>query len=223
MPKRGTPYGYARGRARNAVANHRNRTLIMNNSVSKPDEVTGVKLVGSETRNDTMNQVQSPTNAGSWVSKRDRHMQLINTSVYDRVSQERVRSMEATNDSRQRQRSDIEKVRLKRHFQSLANSSSSADKASSSLATREIEINCIRFRLTDGGSKLMRVSGRGFEVIWEPCFNKNADDPNTARATPKRTKVAGITFIRSKNGNLYRSGLIKNKKYATYETLFAPV
>ena len=39
------------------------------------------------------------------------------------------------------------------------------------------------------------------------------DDPNTARATPKRVKIAGITFIRSKNGNLYRSGLIKNKKY----------
>lgn len=158
MPRRGTPYGYSRGRARNTVANHRNRTLVMNNN-NKPDEKPGDKGIGAESATERTDHLQSPNNAGSWVSKRDRHMQLINTSVYDRVSQQRVRSLEATIDGKQCRQNAIEKARLKRHFETVANSNGNFDKFSSPSALREIEISCIRFKLTDGGSKLMRVSG----------------------------------------------------------------
>ena len=147
------------------VANHRNRTLVMNNNNTiKSEEKPGDRGVGVESANDRTNLLQSPNNAGSWVSKRDRHMQLINTSVYDRVSQQRVRSLEATTDSKQRRQNAIEKARLKRHFETAANVNGNFDKASSSSTPREIEISCIRFRLTDGGSKLMRVSGMS---IWQ--------------------------------------------------------
>ena len=165
MPKRGTPYGYARGRARNAVASHRNRTLVMNNSASKSDELSGGKAAGTGIRTDSELQTQSPKSAGAWVSKRDRHMQLINTSVYDRVSQERVRSMEATSHSKQRRQSDLQKARLRKHFQSFTQSNTNANERSPSRTAREIEINCIRFRLADGGSKLMRVSGKLSKVF----------------------------------------------------------
>ena len=140
------------------VANHRNRTLVMNNN-NNSDEKSGDKGVGAESAIDRTDRLRSPNTAGSWVSKRDRHMQLINTSVYDRVSQERVRSLEATVDSKQRRQNAIEKARLKRHFETAANGNGNFDKVSSSSAPREIEISCIRFKLTDGGSKLMRVSG----------------------------------------------------------------
>lgn len=39
------------------------------------------------------------------------------------------------------------------------------------------------------------------------------DDPTMANATPKRTKVGGVTFVRSKNGNLHRLGAVVSKKY----------
>lgn len=33
------------------------------------------------------------------------------------------------------------------------------------------------------------------------------------KPTPKKACVGGVTFLRSKNGNLYRSGIVKAKKY----------
>lgn len=33
------------------------------------------------------------------------------------------------------------------------------------------------------------------------------------KPTPKKAHVGGVTFLRSKNGNLYRSGIVKATKY----------
>jgi hypothetical protein len=41
------------------------------------------------------------------------------------------------------------------------------------------------------------------------------DDDNTAKATPKTATVGGVKFYRSKNGNLYRSGIVKAQRYET--------
>ena len=84
-------------------------------------------------------------------------MQLINTSIYDRVSQDRVRSMEATKDVKRRRQSAVEKARIQKHFQSVATDHNKLDNTKPT--AREIEINCVRFRLADGGSKLIRLSG----------------------------------------------------------------
>jgi hypothetical protein len=40
-------------------------------------------------------------------------------------------------------------------------------------------------------------------------------DEDSAKATPKSANVGGVTFYRSKNGNLYRSGIVKAHRYAT--------
>ena len=38
------------------------------------------------------------------------------------------------------------------------------------------------------------------------------DDINSAEATPKKTTVGGVTFLRSKNGNLWRSGVVRTRR-----------
>ena len=38
-------------------------------------------------------------------------------------------------------------------------------------------------------------------------------DENAAKSTPKSANVGGVIFYRSKNGNLYRSGIVKAHRY----------
>lgn len=60
---------------------------------------------------------------------------------------------------------------------------------------REIVIENIKFKVEAGGSRLRRLSDNSVSLV-----------------TPKVTNVAGVTFLRSKNGNLWRSGLLHAKK-----------
>ncbi|KAG6999325.1 hypothetical protein G7Y79_00036g072810 [Physcia stellaris] len=97
----------------------------MNNPTStnpNTDRNTNNEWKGSQ---ESGNKDSSGRSAG-WVSKRDRHMQLINTSIYDK-------------------------------------------------------------------EKVLHVS-------------------TSAHHTPKQANVGGVTFYRSRNGNLYRSGLVKARK-----------
>ncbi len=41
---------------------------------------------------------------------------------------------------------------------------------------------------------------------------------DSTKQTPKKAHVGGVTFLRSKNGNLYRSGIVKAKKYVWIST-----
>lgn len=78
---------------------------------------------------------------------------------------------------------------------------------------KEIVVNDLRFRVATDGSKLIRMFGM-FRLGSNPDRRlKIADGPRAdAQATPKQTKVAGVTFLRSKNGNLYRAGLVKQQR-----------
>lgn len=196
-PHHGTPYGYPRGRAGKSVPPaHRHRTLVIN-SVPPPAQET--KVTCKETIS-APEVIDTPGSTPTWVSKRDRHMQLINTSVYDQLSQQRARSMAATLEQKQHERDLREKAKLSKHFQNTSTqyyrSAAGNTQVHGDSKVHEIQIDGIRFQVTDGGSKLIRVSG----------------DSNPAHATPKQAKIGGVTFFRSKNGNLYRAGLIKAKK-----------
>lgn len=149
--------------------------------------------------------------------KRDRHMQLINPAIYDQVAQQRTKDIELSTEQRRMQRSMKEKAKLSKHFQTIPQPGQTPTGMQNATATQsyEVEVDHIRFRVADGGSKLIRISSTWNNgAIWVPHRSKlSADDPNTARSTPKQAKVGGVTFLRSKNGNLYRSGLIKTKQY----------
>ncbi|KAI5254801.1 hypothetical protein E4T42_02186 [Aureobasidium subglaciale] len=163
---------------------YRNRSLVVNSSVGAP--------AGQQASPAT----PALTPSGQWVSKRDRHMQLINTAVYDQKTQQRQLEIEATQQEKQRLRDEKEKARVIKAFlpQQSASTSYGALPSTGTVAVRDIQINNIRFRVAADGSKLIRI------------FDDSNTDPG---ATPKTTKVAGVTFHRSKTGNLYRAGLVK--------------
>ncbi|OMP87319.1 Zinc finger CCCH domain-containing protein, partial [Diplodia seriata] len=211
-PYRGTPYGAPRGRGGKVF----NRTLVLNNNRASSASSADVT---SPTNGTTAAGAPSPlaNEPSGWVVKRDRHMQLINPAIYDQVAQQRAKDIEQSAEQRRQQRNLKEKARLSKHFQIKQEPGHApiGSHAATTTQNYEIEVDNIRFRVTDGGSKLVRISSTSTDMAAEMVNgrSKNAiDDPNTARATPKQAKIGGVTFLRSKNGNLYRSGLIKNKQ-----------
>ncbi|KAF2806622.1 uncharacterized protein BDZ99DRAFT_465419 [Mytilinidion resinicola] len=179
-PQRGSPYAYPRGRvAKFPYSTHRNRTLVLNGNPATPPNGGA--------------QQMDAVDSNTWVAKNDRHMQLINTSVYDQISKERARSMANTTASKQSEQDAREKARLSNHFEGISRRPSHGV-ARKPTDIPELLIGTTRFQVADGGSKLLRLSR----------------DPT--QLTPKRHTIAGVMFVRSKNGNLYRSGLVKGKK-----------
>jgi hypothetical protein len=201
-PDRYAPYHQPRGFSHKPAyaPSYRNRSLVVNSSVGSP--------AGQPASPAT----PVPTSSDKFVSKRDRHMQLINTSVYDQKTQQRQLEIEATLREKQRLRDAKEKARVMVAFQPQHTASTiyGVSPSAGTDAVRDIQINNLRFRVAADGSKLIRMFG---EYTYVDCFTHHLtciDDSNTdPGATPKITRVAGVTFHRSKHGNLYRAGLVK--------------
>lgn len=152
-PQRGTPYGIPRGRGRVARPSlNRNRTLIVNNGgQAQGNGPLTSPVVASPSTNPS-----DPLGQG-WVSKRDRHMVLINNSVYEQKTLERTKAMEKTRKQKQQAREDREKAKIHHHLQSLHSASSAAVHTAST--PLELTIQDIRYAIVDGGSKLIKISG----------------------------------------------------------------
>lgn len=155
-PQRGTPYGSYRGsRGRGYPTVHRNRTLVLNNNAQTDDS--------TESAPSTPEPSSTPNGTNTWVSKRDRHHQLINASVYNQVSQHRSQAIAETMAQKRKLRDIKEKARLQKHFQymqaqkTLTVASSALSEPTSSV--HEIRVEGLPFRITDGGSKLVRILG----------------------------------------------------------------
>lgn len=148
----------------------------------------------------------------SWVSKRDRHMQLINSTIYDKDTENRDKAMRETRRKKAFQAQHIEKAKIQRHLQAL-NHDQPSDSSSLAPTAHKVYIKGLSFVVEDGGSKLLRIPGTISGLI---CFLfvtlPSVDISDTARSTPKEANVGGVTFYRSKNGNLYRSGVVTAKR-----------
>lgn len=169
---------------------YRNRSLILTgattSSAPKPPSEYKFKC-----------EADTPTNPGpGWVSKTDRHRQLINASIFDKSSQNRARAIEETRKKKIKQRQELEKYKLLKHFQQEAVANrymGSSTHAISETDKFEINVQGIRFLVANNGSKLIRVPG----------------DINSLKSTPKVAAVGPVKFYRSKNGNMYRAGIVK--------------
>lgn len=188
-PSRGaySSRGYTRG-GRAQV--HRNRTLVLNGNNPTPISDSANP---SGSKSETINPSTTPSN---WVTKTDRHLQLINTSIFEKESQNRAKAMEETRRQKLKQRDEREKMKFNRHLQRVSGNTVAHSGSSHSDGNYEINVNGIRFRVAKSGSKLVKVAG----------------DLNAAKATPKTTIVGGVKFHRSKNGNMFRSGIIKAQR-----------
>jgi len=186
---------YSRGRGRGRPAPHRNRTLVLNNGTPGSAH-SNTSSPGPPSDND--GDARQPTTSNGWVAKRDRHMQLINSAVYDKEKQARAKAMEETRKLKAQRRAEREQGKVLRYAQA-AGAGATVSTAAQPAAGHQILVNDIPFKIAHGGSKLVRLS----------------NDPNTANTTPKRVNVAGVTFVRSKNGNLHRLGAVASKKHPT--------
>ncbi|ROV97927.1 hypothetical protein VSDG_04824 [Cytospora chrysosperma] len=176
VPGRG---GYRIGKA--PVRRH--RSLILNNP-SGPNNPSGdIASVSDGT---------SP----SWVTRNDRHLQLINTNIYQEQTEARAKAIQQTRLQKHRQKEARERAQILNHLKRTADPSVVPANPTSA-PVYEIVVEGIRFRVTNDGSKLVKVPG----------------DLNGPKATPKMAFVGGVKFYRSKNGNMYRQAIVKAQRY----------
>ncbi|EFX04057.1 ccch zinc finger DNA-binding protein [Grosmannia clavigera kw1407] len=185
-----------RGGYRGKPAAYRNRTLVLNCS-SNGDKSDGT---------DAPQKSESLSANGNWVSKTDRHMQLINSTVYEKEAPARTKAIEQTRLHNQKMKDDRERAKLQNHLRYLANShggsvgggSSNYNANGRAPTPYQIVVQGISFHVVKNGSKLVKAPG----------------DPNPPSSTPKTAIVGGVKFFRSKNGNLYRHGVVKAQRRA---------
>ena len=161
--RRPSPYTRPRGRAGKPALNpHRNRTLILNKTkstsqISKDFAELVEDSVKNSAKSDEDNNSESSKPAMSWVSKRDRHMQLINSSVFDKETQTRNKAIDETRRQKASQKDLRERDKIKRHLAGLS--------ASAPTNIHEISINGLAFQVVNGGSKLLRIQSTFTELI----------------------------------------------------------
>ncbi|KEZ44317.1 hypothetical protein SAPIO_CDS3284 [Scedosporium apiospermum] len=181
------PYGsrpsspYARGggpRPRPGVQ-HRHRSLVLN-AQAQP-------TAGNDDGSSSSGQ------QSTWISKTDRHLQLINSSIYEKDSQARAKAIAETQQQKLQRQDEKEKAKLKHFLVSGAAGPATTRYVNNTTGAFELDIEGIRFRVSKDGGKLVKVPG----------------DINPPSATPKTAVVGGVKFFRSKTGNLYRDGIVK--------------
>lgn len=149
------------------------------------------------------------------MTKTDRHLQLINSSVFEKETQNRSNAIEETLRQKQINRDNREKARLANHTQRMGRPALHASPTSSSTTSRyEIEVEGIRFVVSRGGDKLVKAQGKLVSLCRarSTSTNRYIGDINPPSATPKTTHIGGVKFYRTKNGNLVRHGVIRAKQ-----------
>jgi len=200
---------------------HHNRSLVINNKTTSatnaangpgPSTVAAAldpKPAGAPaTAKEAIESPPAPAAAAAasgWVAKRGKHMQLINASVYDQHVQDRTKAAAKTLAEKIKRKEALEKSKLNRLMQG------------SQGATRDLEVGGERYRLAAGGNKLVRVSGEDRSTLCQGHLAGRSNSVNvtvlhagsTTISTPKQAVIGGVRFQRSRNGNLWRAGLVR--------------
>ncbi|KAL9947086.1 hypothetical protein ACHAQF_001033 [Verticillium nonalfalfae] len=136
-------------------------------------------------------------------------MQLINSNVFEEKNQKRTEAIEATRkqhlaSQNAREASQLTSHLHQRHGPRVAAGFARANpqpNLANAGQDHVVDIQGISFRVTCNGSKLVKLAGT---------------------ATPKVAVVGGVQFRRSKNGNLYRQGVIKLHPHAGVKKVNVP-
>ncbi|KAL1960961.1 hypothetical protein VTO42DRAFT_4849 [Malbranchea cinnamomea] len=187
-----------RGRPYRRPVTHRNRTLVLNNAAgttSHPASATPTTDFSNDEANSDAKPSQQPQQTG-WISKRDRHMQLINSAIYDQETQARVKAIEESRKLKAQRRTQREQAKVMRYVHTVGHATAGLGNNMAAPTSYQIIVQGIPFQVAQGGSKLIRISS----------------GPFAANTTPKKAIVGGVTFVRSKRGNLYRLGAVRSKK-----------
>ncbi|KAF5719656.1 hypothetical protein FMUND_4614 [Fusarium mundagurra] len=176
-----SPYPARHNRIGRHPAAHHHRTLQLNGD-------------NSTTSRSASSGAETPP---GWVSRTDRHRQLINANVYEKETQNRAKAIEET---RQRKISG-RRQREKAQFNEFLKHQATASSAQTNPADRNVlTIQGVQFRVMDGGKKLVKIS----------------DALNSSSRTPKFATVAGVKFYRTKTGNLVANRFVNDQRPAQW-------
>ncbi|KDN65571.1 hypothetical protein CSUB01_03593 [Colletotrichum sublineola] len=196
------PYPSARG-----PSGFRHRSLVLNNN-------GGTQTPPSDPP--TPETSGSAGSSGSWVSKNTRGQRsLINSAVYEKKNEAHVKAIEASRQQKNRQQDAREQSQLANHFHRYGGQARGPPTPTNATATgnHEVEIQGIRFRVANSGSKLIKVSGASPRLFSQAGYTHSLiGDLHPVSATPKVAFVGGVKFHRSKTGNLYRAGVVKAQR-----------
>ncbi|KAG5976834.1 hypothetical protein E4U55_007166 [Claviceps digitariae] len=210
---RGAYPGAAYRIGRPPTVSHRHRTLHLNPA-------------GNACDSNHSSPGSTPGNSG-WVSRIDRHRQLINANVYEKESQSRVKAIEETRQKKLRSRKNYEKLRFNDYLRNLAGTASATANFNPTTGRNELMIEGIRFLVADGGKKLVKSPGKkevrelrkpvhqalivSFPLVTNVALFASADDRYST--TPKTAVVAGVKFHRTKTGNLVANRIVQTQRY----------
>lgn len=158
--------GYqARGGRGAKAAPHRHRSLILNNTANHNG---GTQPAGSA-RPDPDSGANSDASSSSWVTKKDRHLQLINPAVYEKEAQARSKAMAESTRQKERVADDRERSKLLAHLRGGATPVTPVGYANARPAAQyEVVVDGIRFNVAKNGSKLVKITGTCFPVLLSP-------------------------------------------------------
>lgn len=139
-------------------------------------------------------QTFSKGDTPGWISTRTRNAQIINPSAYHpTIARDRVLDPAA---------------KIRKQAQVIRQKLSSDD-----INIRHMSIDGIKYSVQSGGSKLVRIKGLSPLPGKENFIEAELGPNDSTLSTPKQVTVSGIQFLRSKNGNLYRSTVVKRNWY----------
>ncbi|KAK4540818.1 hypothetical protein LTR36_008895 [Oleoguttula mirabilis] len=166
-----------------ARTTHKNRTLVVNGgwTPAKADQTLATDV---------------PPGSEGLISMRSTNQQLMTKDTYAREQKHKQDIKEQRRAVKRQKRNTEEQHRILRHIDA------------SGVASREMAVEGIRFVLTADGSKLIRVPGRQKYTSKEIDLLNGADSSIASKETPKRAKVAGVEFYRTKHGNLIRASAL---------------
>lgn len=93
------------------------------------------------------------------MTKSDRHLQLINSSIYEKDAQTRTRAIEQTRRQKLAKKDAIERAKLRKHMHRMADGDGSANPQGSA-NKYEITFQGINFIVAKNGSKLVKAPGK---------------------------------------------------------------
>ncbi|KJZ78295.1 hypothetical protein HIM_02333 [Hirsutella minnesotensis 3608] len=178
----GAPYPRAGYRGGRLAAPHRHRTLQLNTQRS-----------GSESGGGSDSTSQA---SGNWVSRHDRHHQLINADIYEKESHNRSKAIEESRQRKLRHKRFREKARFNEYLRHQVQKPIASLNTGIGESKHEIIIHGMPFHVVDNGKKLIKVK----------------DDIRSTPATPKSANVAGVTFYRTKTGNLIANRVVQDQR-----------
>ena len=186
--------GSSQGRGRGQFSNYmsRNKSLVLGGS----HEVNGSSVPQAAPL--PSDSLQTPQ---QWIQVKERHMQLINASVYNDKLEAKAKAIEITKKHREEQRDNAyerkEMAKLRSYMKKFSQQG-------------VLNYRSTKYRIIAGGNKLERIHGAA-----QGCNNlvlSSIDGSGSSQHIPMKVKIGGVFFLRSKNGNLWRRSVVKSSR-----------